>query len=71
MVWINATHQEEFCLVQSCIDEVEEFTYLGSLSCKTGLTDEDNIAKKKGKHNQTILLFGEAKTYALQEKSDF
>ena len=46
-MWINAIQQGEVRLDQSNIEEVEEFTYLGSMRNKTGGTDEDIAARRK------------------------
>ena len=47
VMWINATNHEEVHLDQLFTEEVEEFTYLGSLMSKTKGTDEDIIVKRK------------------------
>ena len=44
---INAIQQGEVRLDQSYIEEVEEFTYHGSVMNKTGGTDEDIAARRK------------------------
>ena len=44
---INAIQQGEVRRDQSYIEEVEEFTYLGSVMNKTGGTDEDIAARRK------------------------
>jgi len=44
---INAIQQGEVRLDQSYIEEIEEFTYLGSVMNKTGGTDEDIAARRK------------------------
>ena len=44
---INAIQRGEVSLDQSYIEEVEEFTYLGSVMSRTGGTDEDMAARRK------------------------
>ena len=44
---INAIQHREVCLCQIYIEDVEEFTYLGSVTGKTGGTDEDITARRK------------------------
>lgn len=44
---INFTQQEGVRLHQLCLEEIEEFIYLGSVMSKTGQTDEDITARRK------------------------
>jgi len=44
---INAIQQGEVRLYQSYIEEVEEFTYLGSVMNKTGGMDEEIVVRSK------------------------
>ena len=68
----NAIQQGEVRLDQSYIEEVEEFTYLGSVMNKTGGTDEDIAARRK--HSKLLPCLhqsGEAKTCAQLPKLEF
>ena len=49
----NAIQQGGVCLDQTYIEDVEEFTYLGSVMSKSGGTDEDITTRRK-KAKQTF-----------------